>query len=128
MSKGYVAIWFQGRIHLAHRLAFLYMEGEFPPDQVDHINGVRTDNSWPNLRMVAAAENQKNMKIAKNNKSGVTGVSWFKSRGKWVADIGVKGKTHRLGYRDSWFEAVCLRKSAENKYGYHRNHGTKRDG
>ena len=57
--RGYVSIKICGHVVLAHRLAFLYMEGLMPSDQVDHINGVKTDNRFSNLRKVSCQENQK---------------------------------------------------------------------
>ena len=49
-SRGYIVIMVDGRRHLAHRLAFVYMTGTFPDDQVDHINEIKADNRWINLR------------------------------------------------------------------------------
>jgi hypothetical protein len=108
-------------MYAAHRLAFLYMTGEFPPHDVDHINGARNDNRWANLRAVTRYENTQNTAKNRNNTSGVMGVHWHKLTGKWQAYIG--GKHTHIGLFDNWFEAVCARKSAENRLGYHPNHG-----
>jgi hypothetical protein len=59
-NHGYVVIGVNGEAYLAHRLAFLYMEGEFPPDEVDHINTVETDNHWRNLCKCTRKENNNN--------------------------------------------------------------------
>jgi len=126
-TKGYTRICItingkQGR-YQAHRLAFLWMEGEFPKHQADHINGLRSDNRWANLRRVTNRGNQKNTKMRSDNTSGVVGVYWHKKTGRWSAQIGIPRQYKYLGrYRD-WFEAVCVRKSAELKHGYHINHG-----
>jgi hypothetical protein len=121
---GYVRIQIDGQQHLAHRLAFLYMTGEFPEDGVDHISGVKSDNRWSNLRPADNALNSRNCSQRSNNKSGVTGVSWSKARGKWVVYIvDDTGRNLNLGGYEDWFEAVCARKSAEVSHGYHINHG-----
>jgi len=105
----------------AHRLAWLYVYG-YMPDFIDHINGVRCDNRIENLRDVTFQENARNMRIFKNNTSGVCGVNKIKS-GNWRARIGVGGKYKSIGCFKYKWDAICARKSAENKYGYHDNHG-----
>lgn len=83
--EGYIKVHFKGKPYRAHRLAFLYMTGEWPKDQVDHINHIRDDNRWRNLRDVSHQENHRNMTRQKNNTSGVTGVYWEKAKKKWCA-------------------------------------------
>ena len=119
---GYLIITINKKKHRSHRLAFLYMTGNWPA-QIDHINHNRTDNRWVNLRNVTHTENQRNRTINKNNKSGVTGVHKCKSAKKWRAKIKSKGLDIHLGYFDDKFEAICARKSADRRYGYHSNHG-----
>lgn len=121
--NGYVRIRVDGAEHCAHRLAFLYVEGDLPSIGVDHVNGNPSDNSWANLRQATQAENNKNRKIPKNNASGLMGVSWHKQRGKWRARINTREAEIRLGVFSDFFEAVCARKSAELKHGFHPNHG-----
>lgn len=123
MTKGYIQISVNGRGMLAHRLAWLYMTGEWPEDQIDHINHVRDDNRWINIRSIQGKQNQKNMKKAKNNRSGITGVFWNNDKGKWTAKIESNKKKINLGNHLSIFDAACARKSAELKYGFHENHG-----
>jgi len=81
-KKGYVEIGISGRIYLAHRLAWLYIYGTWPKEQVDHINGIRNDNRIKNLRLATTSQNQWNKKMQKNNTSGIKGVSWDNQRGK----------------------------------------------
>jgi hypothetical protein len=69
----------------AHRLAWLYMTGSHPTNQIDHINGIKIDNSWANLREATNKQNQENRRLSKTNKSGVAGV--YKSGCKWRAKI-----------------------------------------
>lgn len=78
-AKGYVAIYVDGKLYLAHRLAFLYMTGEWPKEHVDHKDEVRTNNRWNNLRDCTRSENFRNVGARKNSKTGVKGVSKCKT-------------------------------------------------
>jgi hypothetical protein len=119
---GYPSVRIARIPYLLHRLAFLYMEGEMPANDTDHINGVRDDNRWVNLRPATKSENLRNTKMRFDNKSGVMGVFLHKRSGRWGASIR-DGKRKNLGFYEDWFEAVCARKSAEVRLGYHVNHG-----
>lgn len=98
LRSGYVRLTFNGKFYSAHRLAFRFMLG-IEPTEVDHINRVRDDNRWLNLRQVSRAENMQN-KSTYRNKSGsqLAGVSFYKRTGKWKAQIQVGGKKKGLGY------------------------------
>lgn len=108
----------------AHRVIFVMLHG-YEPDQIDHINGIRADNRAENLRDVPGAVNQKNMKLACNNKSGVTGVFWNEKKNRWIAYITSEKKRMYLGYFTDFDEAVRVRAQAEIKHGFHPNHGRK---
>jgi len=122
-GKGYLRISLINRRYLSHRLAWLYVHGEWPDDQIDHINHDRSDNRIENLRCVSNSGNQKNATITKRNRSGVVGVHWNKSSRKWHAQIKNEGVYDYLGLFDSLDDARKARKRAEKKYGYHQNHG-----
>jgi len=124
-SGSYISIGIKKTKHLAHRLAWLYVYGVWP-DQIDHINGNGLDNKISNLRSVSNSENAKNQKLRCTNKSGVSGVYWHNKARKWSVEIKVDGVKIYLGLSADKFEAICTRKSAERKYGFHENHGTKR--
>ena len=119
----YVSIGIDGGLHLAHRLAWLYVYGRFPKDEIDHINHIRNDNRISNLRETTKKENQRNRAISPRNTSGVTGVCVHKRDGGWRAQIRMNWRTFNLGRYDNIFDAICARKSAELKYGFHENHG-----
>lgn len=121
-GKKYVCIKVNGKTYKAHRLAFLYMTGSFPTDDVDHLSGDGTDNRWSIIREATKHQNGCNKKLPSNNTSGVMGVGL--SSGRWQATIKVKQKNIYLGKFSDFFEAVCARKSAENKHGFHANHGS----
>lgn len=100
-AKGYRCVWIsiegKSRQFCAHRIAFVLMTGRWPIDQIDHINRVRSDNSWSNLREANGAENSRNEGLRANNTSGLRGVGWNKSREKWRANIKVNNKQMYLG-------------------------------
>lgn len=123
VSFGYILIAVEGERYQAHRLAWLYTYGEWPKDEVDHINHVKTDNRIVNLREVNHKDNLKNQALYKNNKSDVCGVYRNKQRDKWQAGIRVNGKHIHLGLFTDKRSAATARKEAENKYGFHPNHG-----
>jgi hypothetical protein len=85
-----------GELYMAHRLAWLYVTGRMPSDQIDHINGLKDDNRWNNLREATNKENSENLKQYSNNKTGFRGVHFHKPSGKWVARV-----THH--YADKYF-------------------------
>ena len=120
---GYRHISVIGNRYQAHRLAWLYVYGEWPHDQIDHINRDKLDNRINNLRDVNQSVNMRNAQMNKNNTSGVLGVYWVKKRLKWISRINFNGRTHHLGEFNSFPDAVCTRKAAEKEHGYHPNHG-----
>ena len=122
-STGYIRIGINKRQYYAHRLAFLYMSGELPFDHTDHINGIRHDNRWCNLRAVTEKENHKNKRKRSDNKSGVTGVSWDGRLNKWVVQLGLDRMRVFIQSFDDMQDAIDARKLAEKKYGFHENHG-----
>lgn len=121
--RGYVSIEINNIPYFAHRLAWLYAHGVWPKEQIDHINHIKNDNRLSNLREVSSFINHQNQKLNKNNKSGVCGVYWCNERGSWNAVIKVFYKRIFLGRFTDKFEAICARLSANNKYGFHENHG-----
>ncbi len=122
-KEGYIRIKIGKTSYKAHRLAWCYIYGYFPPNHTDHINHNKADNRSCNLREVTSAENQKNTKIRKDNKSGVIGVYWRGSQNRWTSSINISGRKIHLGSFVSFHEAVNARKLAEVAYGYHENHG-----
>lgn len=122
--KGYRVIIIAGKIHREHRLAFLCMTGEMPLNEVDHINGVRDDNRWINLRLATKFENQWNQKKPTNNTSGLKGVCWNKRDKRWVAKVGFNGDVIYLGGFSSKNNAEdAVRRYRERLHGKFTNHG-----
>lgn len=103
-DRGYIQIRIDKTTYRAHRLAWLIFYGRWPENQIDHINGIRTDNRIKNLREANAAQNAQNQRTASSdNKSGYLGVSVF--RNKWQAQIMVNGKNRYIGVYDTPEEA-----------------------
>jgi hypothetical protein len=102
LRQGYLQIGADGRYYLAHRLAWLYMTGEWPKDQIDHINCDKSDTRWCNLREATHAQNMMN----KAALFGFKGITWHKRGCKWQAQIGHNNKHHYLGSFDTQMEAA----------------------
>lgn len=118
--NGYVEIGFnKGGVRFrgfAHRLAWLHVHGVLPSKMIDHIDGNKTNNRISNLREATFAENSWNTGARSWSKSGVKGVSWDKSRGKWFASIFVHRKQIALGRYDSIQEAAAAYAEAARLY------------
>lgn len=99
-DEGYIIIKIDAKSYKAHRLAWLYMTGRWPKDQIDHENREKSDNRFDNLRERDNAGNCWNQGIRKNNTSGFKGVHWCKGKRKWQAAIGVRMKKIHLGFFD----------------------------
>ena len=112
-SKGYRYIVINGKQYKSSRLAWFYICGYFPENQVDHRNRNPSDDRWENLREVSPQCNQRNCKLSSQNTSGVKGVCWHKRAEKWHAQIAVNSKNKHLGYHDDFTEAVAHRLAAE---------------
>lgn len=120
----YLRIKVDSVTYMAHRLAWLWANGSMPSDDIDHINGDGLDNRLSNIRVVTRNENLRNMPKQKSNTSGLTGIHWRARTQRWIAQINKKpGRRMHLYCGPDLFEAVCIRKSAELKLGYHANHG-----
>jgi hypothetical protein len=104
-GDGYLHASIDGKKYKLHRLAWLYMMGEWPPEQLDHKNMWRTDNRWDNLREATNAENNRNRGAQSNNRSGLKGASWVAKAGRWQARIVVNGQRKYLGLFDTAEEA-----------------------
>ena len=113
---GYRTVVIDGSSYRLHRLAFLYMEGEWPQAKVDHINGDRADNRWANLRHATIRQNSHNRKTRSDSKCGLKGVSWNARPQKWMARIGVDGKSKYLGVYKTPEEAHTAYVVAADRY------------
>ena len=113
-DSGYILIRC-GKRYRAHRLAWLYVYGNWPDKLIDHINGDRKDNRITNLRVVSDTENAINKCRQSNNTSGYTGVHWDRRRKKWSAHIKINKKKKTIGRFDSLQEAIDARRIAVDR-------------
>jgi hypothetical protein len=115
---GYIKICLNKKIYSAHRLAYLYQTGEWPPFEVDHINGNKSDNSWVNLRLATSSQNKANR--AKFRGVMLKGVQ--KRGNKFMAIARINCKLKYLGLYDTEEQAHAVYcEAARQAFGaYHR--------
>lgn len=97
-KSGYRHVMVDGTLYKEHRLAWFYMTGFWPVEFIDHVNGIKDDNRFSNLREANRSQNGFNIKKQRNNKSGFKGVSWCNTYKKWVTVATKDGKCKFLGY------------------------------
>lgn len=115
-KNGYIRIGINGERYLAHRLAWLYVHGDWPNIFIDHADCDRANNRIANLRLATVAQNGFNRKTSKNNTSGIKGVHL--SHGLWKSQIKVSGKLIHLGYyKCRTAAAFAYSRAARKHYG-----------
>ena len=115
--NGYRYIQINGLDYRAGRLAWWFETGEEPQGFIDHINGLRDDNRFDNLRVATNSQNQANA-FWTTNTSGFKGVTWQPSRNKWYAQIRVNGVAKNLGRFDNIVDAAkAYRRAAIEAWG-----------
>lgn len=119
-AKGYVLIGIQGRLLKAHRLAWLLHYGKEPKGDIDHINGVRSDNRIANLREASHSQNMHNRVADKDNRSGVKGVCWNKWKQKWMAYVNGKHIGYFLSKSDAESAVKAARENLHGAFACHR--------
>lgn len=98
--------------YYAHRLAWLWMTGKAPEQEVDHRDRDALNNRWSNLREATSSQNKHNRGVTRRSRSGVKGVHWNERDQKWEASLMVDYKRTRLGNFDSIAEAAAAYRSA----------------
>lgn len=117
-NAGYWHIGIGGERYLAHRLAWLYVHGEWPLLEVDHINGNKRDNRIANLRLATRQQNGANRGANLNNKSGCRGVHWHPQSGRWRAEMKVARKSKHIGlFRTKEEASAAYQRAAAELFG-----------
>ena len=106
--KGYIAIRIEGWVYFAHRLAWLYVYGEWPKDQIDHRDRNKANNAISNLREATRAQNQHNIPRK--------GYSYNKTEKKYRARIRINGQELDLGFFRTASEAQEAHRAAQLRY------------
>jgi hypothetical protein len=115
-NRGYLYIKVFKVTYQAHRLAWLYMTGDWPRNEIDHIDLNRGNNSWSNLRESTRTQNNANRSACANNKCGLKGVDYRRKIKKWRAQIAIGGKKIHLGSFCTPEDAHAAYVAAAEKY------------
>lgn len=115
LSDGRIQIMLNYKKYLAHKLAFLYMEGSCP-DEVDHKDTNPTNNAWENLRAATHSQNMMNRKVMSHSETGVKNVRFRKDRNTYVVSLVVDGKRRIMGSRKNLQDANLLAIDSRNKH------------
>lgn len=113
-ADGYVTIRIDYRRYYAHRLAWLYVTGEWPDIGIDHADGNPTNNAWSNLRLADPAQNTQNRGIQRNNSLGIKGVR--RSGKRFYAIIQAYGRSIYLGSFPTAAQAKRAYDAAAKRY------------
>lgn len=112
------------RLHNAHRLIWILVNGEIPDGmEIDHQDGDGLNNRLDNLRLVTSSGNKKNRALSRGSVSGYPGVYWVERLGGWVAQLWSEGTYYHLGTHTTLESAVAARKAKQVELGFHENHG-----
>ena len=117
-KDGYINIGINSKTYKSHRLAWLYMTGNWPKNEIDHVNGGPSDNRFSNLREATRSENSMNTRMSSSNSSGYKGVWWAKRVGKWESQIKCNKNKKHLGYfddKEDAYKAYCLAAKEDHK-------------
>jgi len=106
-SDGYVLLRLDGVLYYSHRLAWFYMTGQWPTQEIDHVDRDPNNNCWSNLREASSSDNKCNSQMNSRNSSGFRGVGWMPQVGKW--QVHVNGMY--CGRFDDLEEAIAFRDS-----------------
>ena len=126
LNKGYTMIRYKSKDYPAHRLAYGFIHGELPPDDmvIDHIDHNRQNNAIDNLRLVSNADNARN-RVRRTGRVDEAGIWYCRRRKRYIAEITLnQKKVYQKSFTDI-DEAINQRKAKLLELGFHPNHGDK---
>lgn len=116
--NGYINISLKSTLYKAHRIIWAWMTGIWPEHEIDHINLIRSDNRWANLRLATVTQNRQNKPLYKNSGCGLKGVTWHKAERKWRAQIQINKRKIIIGRFSTPEEAhAAYAKTATEHFG-----------
>lgn len=121
-KNGYEQISIDNKRYYSHRLAWLFVNGSWPKNEIDHIDRNPLNNSVKNLREASRGCNQRNVGMSKYNNTGVTGVCFDNGRKQYRAYMQIDKKHKNLGYFDNFEDAIKARVEAETKNNFYNFH------
>lgn len=122
-GSGYKVVMLNGKSHRVHRIIFAMHHG-YLPEEVDHINGNKSDNRVENLRAATTSQNGMNKGVSSANRSGVKGVSWNKNDRQWKARVCVSGVEKYIGgFKDKNSAEAAVISARNQLHGEFANHG-----
>lgn len=123
-NGGYRKIRIGQRLYLSHRLIWFMEKGRWPKEEIDHINGDRSDSRLENLRLATRGQNRCNAKLPSTNTSGAKGIYWDKQLRKWRARVKYEGRKYYFGSFASIDEAAAAASAGRAQlHGKYANHG-----
>lgn len=123
-KDGYIRILVKRKSYLAHRIVWIFCNGDIGDFDVDHINGDRSDNRICNLRLATRYENNQNRRVNKNSSSGIKGVGFDERKQKWIARCCVFGVRVYVGaFSDKLTAEAAIKEFRERKHKSFTNHG-----
>lgn len=125
-GSGYVRIVLAGKPYPAHRLAWLYMTGAWPAEDIDHIDGDRSNNAWNNLRQATKSTNGWNKCVMRTNRSGIKGLSQHNETGRWQARFEANGEIWSAMFATKEAAESAIREKRSQVHGEFANHGIHR--
>jgi len=117
--NGYIVVLINRKLYRLHRLAWLYMTGKWPDNEIDHINGNRADNRFCNIRQATKAENNWNKKVRKDSTTGIKNVLYYPNYQTYYVKITANNVSHSFGPFKTKDEAASVAK--EKRIEIHKN-------
>lgn len=115
---GHIHVYIDGRFYLAHRVIWCWVAGQWPVNEIDHIDCDSLNNRFWNLREATRSQNNANKHVRSDSMSGLKGVSWSKEKQRWYARALINGAQKHLGYFDEAEAAhAAYRDAADKSYG-----------